>query len=248
MGFPIYYCGTLLFRDGKPAFSTRCCCGPLIPCCGSCYFPVAFRKNPNPIENFEVGGPTQIVNMNFTASLVADNGTTDFIEWRQSGVSTHYTTSQEVDDNCVFRSRTYSRCFFSFPTLMYDIDGNRIQLETEDGFVDHPPISYFIQYDSDNLWRTEVAAIAGDLVSGTGQIAGNCNSGTWNHSYRFTNPPPQLSGVWTQIGSFEVTGAKPWPAGFECRGDSPNPSGNPALWNVAKNRWAVESDMPEGFL
>jgi len=27
MGFPIYYQGKILFRNGKPAFSTRCCCG-----------------------------------------------------------------------------------------------------------------------------------------------------------------------------------------------------------------------------
>jgi hypothetical protein len=31
MGFPIYYNGKILFRNGKPAFSTRCCCGPPSP-------------------------------------------------------------------------------------------------------------------------------------------------------------------------------------------------------------------------
>ena len=27
MGFPIFYNGSILFRDGKPAFSINCCCG-----------------------------------------------------------------------------------------------------------------------------------------------------------------------------------------------------------------------------
>jgi hypothetical protein len=35
MGFPIYYNGKILFRNGKPAFSTRCCCGPS-PCVEDC--------------------------------------------------------------------------------------------------------------------------------------------------------------------------------------------------------------------
>jgi len=35
MGFPIYYRGKILFRNGKPAFSTRCCCdSPCIDDCG----------------------------------------------------------------------------------------------------------------------------------------------------------------------------------------------------------------------
>lgn len=31
MPFPVYYDGKILFRDGKPAFSTDCCCGS--KCC-----------------------------------------------------------------------------------------------------------------------------------------------------------------------------------------------------------------------
>ena len=35
MGFPIFYQGKILFRNGKPAFSTRCCCDPS-PCVEDC--------------------------------------------------------------------------------------------------------------------------------------------------------------------------------------------------------------------
>ena len=36
MGFPIFYNGKILFRNGKPAFSTRCCCGEEDTSCFGC--------------------------------------------------------------------------------------------------------------------------------------------------------------------------------------------------------------------
>jgi hypothetical protein len=124
----------------------------------------------------------------------------------------------------------------------YDEDGNRVQVENDDGtFSDLPPTSYRFSYSGD-LWGSEVAAVVGDLISGSGEILSTCNSGTWDFTWRAGTTTA------TQTGSFSVTGAKPWPAGFECRTGSPRPSGEESLWNVAKNRWAVESDMPEGFL
>jgi len=38
VGFPIYYNGKILFRNGKPAFSRNCCCGQ--PCSGGFNFSV----------------------------------------------------------------------------------------------------------------------------------------------------------------------------------------------------------------
>jgi hypothetical protein len=35
MGFPIFYQGKILFRQGKPAFSVNCCCEPS-PCVEDC--------------------------------------------------------------------------------------------------------------------------------------------------------------------------------------------------------------------
>jgi hypothetical protein len=225
MTFPIYNCGKLSFKDGKPLFNPDCCCW-LIPCCSDCYFPVANRAEDVPslgVEGAQVGGPSTISGF---YALIQDL-TAGVDSWyEQDGVSTHAIRKGfiSIDDNCDYMILT-SRCFWTIRANAYN---------SIDGFLFN--IGITITYGTTTGWQASVEGsgfFTGPVF--LGQCAGNV---TWSNDY----VSPTLHDVHEE-GIFTCTGGKAWPTGFVCNGHS----SREGLFNVAENRLAVTTDFPVGW-
>jgi hypothetical protein len=228
MGFPIYYCGQILFRDGRPAFSKDCCCGYFIPCCGNVYWPV----DPNRKETHfnlgigggQLGGPSQIINFQLLVTDIITGSTTTYT---QVGLSVHAILGTDVspDDCGIVVERLSSRCFWVVTTNF--VAYNALTDETTTGTT-----NFIFTWRSELGWSVSPMAVPlpGETYGG-GDINGN--------TFSFEQEVPPGSNRARTEGSFTAIGGKYWPPGFVCN--------NLGLLTY-RGRLATDSDLPRGFL
>jgi len=240
VAFPVYNCGKLSFKDGKPLFDPDCCCW-LIPCCGPCYFPVANRAEDTPTlgnDGSQVGGPSTITGLEATFTQGGGGGIlypgVDYVQtWTQIGTSTHAISRGliSIDPNCDYFILR-SRCFWT------------VTLSSESNYDgDLGTTGATVTYDDVRGWI--VSLDGGTSLSGSVDFSTACSGvQSWDDTINYFNGPPHNVYTINNInGSFTATGGKAWPTGFVCNGHS----SREGLFNTLENRLAVTTDFPVGW-
>jgi hypothetical protein len=233
---PVFYQGKPLFKNGRPAMSARCCCGPqcAVPCCGPCYFPADQVGNCE--ETLWIsGGLSQIIS--FYQKMEYDLFGNHFIfEWFQTGPSSHATSGFYCDwqTNGPRGSQEpcyrWSACLWSVPLILFVYTNGELNYNS-------PEIDFrFVSYSGGGGnagWTTNNPDGSGNPFGGVDKCSGF-------FSYDFQYADDFFGQNRTLHVEFEAIGGKPWPSGFSCA----TPGG--AL--RYRNRVATVADFPPGFL
>ena len=217
MTFPIYYNGKILFRNGKPATSTNCCCGCFFtfPCCGPCWFPAPQDASrifiPNPADqNFGTvtGGPSEItgyyqesINTSpvYAAQIFTQNGPSYYNVSRRF---CYNDAQQQIQGSQIIWTMT--SCQWFIPCWFQQYSPDPYTLITEG------PLTQTVQVDVEG-WK--ILSFAGILVPGLDPMDPNQCSGF------FSQQGPEIT-VNDATGStyveFTASGGMPWPDGYSC--------------------------------
>lgn len=250
MSFPIFNCGSILFRNQKLAFDVACCCGYMIPCCSPCYFPVGpqlpYTSDKLGAVLLEEGGPSQIQNFRWEIERIGAPGG-GFLAVQDS-VSLHQWVYKVVNPiellgdcghgqtNYIFRPGSLCAFYFHYTSTYLDGSGTPIRQLVE--------LRYY--NDGGMRWRLFNGGLS--IMPGPGQPPGGGifwdECGTVDVEFNVGSEGAGVQQDGTHRISFDVVGAKRFPDGFECRNSSGSAN---YVFNSNKGRWALESDL-KGFL